>query len=323
MFSGFLNRIKAFRPLFVLSIYCLAGVSLSLAQEATLSPEERAVIIQYTWQARFGSGLKAGDWVKYQYGDSLANSQEIELRAAEGQDGAIWIVETVLDQAKGGQISTHLLVNPAGQTISEIFILDGSGEKESLPVLPIEQFYTKLSELLTKFSEQGAVPPFGWRKGEEQRQVQTKAGSFACSCLEPDLDEEEKDNDELSDVLKDKAKSSLGLKSLKSLVEKPEDLGEVLDLADRVETVTSVEGLKGMLETPDIDDLDEIINLIANRKTSQQQETKSPLLCSLDVPRMIPYNIAIRFFFFPDVLKQVEGGLVKIGSLELVSFSGQ
>ncbi|HUU29402.1 MAG TPA: hypothetical protein VM123_16490 [archaeon] len=332
MSNGFQKKSTSFFYRFLItfligSACLLFNVRLSLAQEekqspeTKLSPEERAVLIQYTSPARFSGELKPGAWVKYQITDpeTQEKTQEIELRVTGEEDGAYWIVETVTGLKTGTKSATRVLVNPGEQKVLKILLTDENGEQESLPVLEIVQLYTVFGEMVTRFSEQGAMPPFTWRKGEGRQEVEAAGASFTCGYLEPDIDEEEEA--ELGEALKDKAASSLGLKSLRSLVEKPEDIGDVMSLKDKVESVTSVEGLKGMLETPDLDDLDEILDLIANRPSKTDKQGDSPLFFSENVPRMIPYSVAIRFFMFIDTLKEIQGGLVKAGSLELSSYA--
>ena len=85
----------------------------------------------------------------------------------------------------------HLLVNLTTQEFSQIFIVNEKGEKQDLPVLSPEQFYTKVSEMITRASEQGAMPPFGWRKGADLKEITAGSQSFTCGYLEPDIEKEE------------------------------------------------------------------------------------------------------------------------------------
>lgn len=295
--------------------FVFSGVNPLLAQEAELSPEERAAVIQVTAQYRFGSDLKVGDWVRYQYLGPEDSTRQIELKVTGEEEGALWIVETLTNQSTNTTSAIHLLVNLPEQKFLQIFIIDEKGEKQTLPVLRIDQYYTIVAEMWTKAGEEGTMPPFYWRKGAEQKEVALGEQSFTCEYLEPDIDEEEEE-----EPLKEEATSRLGLGRLKKLVEKPEDISDITSIKDEIESLTSIEGLKGHVDIPDLDDLEEIVDLIATSPTRRQNLPKTPLYFSENVPRLIPYEITMGFFMSLQTLNEVQGGLVKFGSIELVSF---
>ena len=323
MASGFFqkNEISIYSVL-IFFLFTLALISKPdplAAQEEKLSPEETAAIIHITSQFRFGNDLKVGDWVKYKIMRDQEKAGEIELSVIGEENGAFWIVETFTGPETGTVSETHILTDLAGQNIQQIFTVDKTGEKRDLPVLRIDQYYTIFGEMVEKIQETGKLPPYWWRKSDKVEDIQVAAGSFTCEYLEPDIDDDEEEEDEL----KEKATSMLGLTNIRRLAEKPEDLSDVLDLKDRVESVTSLNGLKGLVEVPDLDDLDEIVSLLASRSSGEQQQVEPNYYFSENVPRLIPYIVAIRFFIVSEPIKQVSGGLAKFGPIELSSCSGR
>jgi hypothetical protein len=292
------------------------GDSHSSAQGKELSPEERATLLRFTSQFRFNSDLKVGDWVKYRYTAAKDSAREIELKVTGEENGSLWIVETLTSQNITSAI--HLLVNLTTQEFSQIFIVNEKGEKQNLPVLSLEQFYTKISDMMTRASEQGALPPFGWRKGADLKEITAGSQSFTCEYLEPDIEKEEAEG--AKEIIAKEAKSRLGLSRIKELVEKPENIGDVLDIKDKVESVSSVEGLKSMVDKPDLDDLFEIAEAIATSQPKDKNVPPEPLFFSEKVPRLIPYEIILGFFMFTQPFNEVQGGLVKSGSLELAAW---
>jgi len=310
------------------SVYCflicafftflLSGVYPLLAQEEELSPEERASVIQVTAQYRFGGNLKVGDWVRYQYLGPEDSTRQIGLKVTGEEEGALWIVETLTNQSTNTTSAIHILANLPQLKFLQIFIIDEKGEKQTLPVLRIDQYYTIIAEMWTKAGEEGLMPPFAWRKGAEQKEVAVGEQSFTCEYLEPDIDEEEEE--ELEEALKEETTSRLGLGRLKKLIEKPENISDITSIKDEVESLTSIEGLKGHVDIPDLDDLEEIAELIATSPSKRQNLPKTPLYFSKKVPRLIPYEITMGFFMSPQTLKEVQGGLVKFGSLELSAY---
>ena len=321
MADRLLKRTKPSVYCFLISFFfafALSGVYPLLAQEEELSPEERAAVIQFTAQFRFGSDLKVGDWVRYRYLGPEDSTRQIELKVTGEEEGALWIVETLTNQSTNTTSAIHLLANLPQQKFLQIFMIDEKGEKQTLPSLRIDQFYTIVVDMMTKAGEEGAIPPFGWRKGVEQKEVAIGDRSFTCEYLEPDIDEEEEE--EVEEALKEEATSRLGLGRLKKLVEKPEDISDITSIKDEVESLTSIEGLKGHVDIPDLDDLEEIAELIATQPFKRQNLPKTPLYFSEKVPRLIPYEITMGFFMSPQTLKEVQGGLVKFGSLELSAY---
>lgn len=295
-----------------------------------LSPDELATTFHLTSKFRFGPDIKVGDWVKYQImvgEEEPKPAQEIKLEVTGEENGAFWIVETITNPEKGTSSQTHILTDPGGQNVQQIFTVDKSGEKQELPVLELVEYYTVFSEMAEKIVEQNQMLLFDWLKAEENEQIELAAGSFTCEYLKPDTGEEEEEEDEVKEAVKEKAGSMLGLDNLKSLVEKPEDLSDVLDIADRVETVTSLDGITGMFEAPSLSDAEDIANLLISSRFSgeeqQQQQTFHPLYFSAEVPRLIPYFIALQFLIVSDPIKEISGGLVKYGPIELSASSGK
>ena len=293
-----------------------------------LSPEELATTFHLTSKFRFGPDIEVGDWVKYQImaGEEEPKvAQEIELEVTGEENGAFWIVETITNPEKGTSSQTHILTDPGGENVQQIFTVDQSGEKQELPVLDLVEYYTVFSEMAEKIVEHNQMLLFDWLKAEESEQIELAAGSFTCEYLKPDTGEEEEE-DEVKEAVKEKAGSMLGLDNIKRLVEKPEDLSDVLDIADRVETVTSLDGITSMFEAPTLSDAEDIANLIISSRFSgeeQQQQTFYPLYFSAEVPRLIPYFIALQFLIVTDPIKEITGGLVKYGPVELSSSSGK
>lgn len=335
MTSGLPCKFKAsfFFPCFFLLfsvVFFNSTTPLSAQENDTLklSPEELATTFHITAKFRFGPDIKVGDWVKYQIvvGEEEPKvTQEIELEVTGEENGAFWIVETIINPEKGASSQTHLLTDPGGQNVQQIFTVDQSGEKQQLPVLELVEYYTVFSEMAEKIVEQNQMLLFDWLKAEENEQIELAAGSFTCEYLKPDTGEEEEEEDELEAAVKEKAGSMLGLDNLKSLVEKPEDLSDVLDIADRVETVTSLDGIKEMFEAPSLSDAEDIANLLISSRFSgeEQRQTFHPLYFSDQVPRLIPYFIALQFLILNDPIKEISGGLVKYGPIELSASSGK
>jgi len=235
-----------------------------------LSQKELATTFHLTSKFRFGPDIKVGDWVKYQLvvGEEEPKvAQEIELKVTGEENGAFWIVETIINPEKGTSSETHILTDPGGQNVQQIFTVDQSGEKQQLPVLELVEYYTVFSEMAEKIVEQNQMLLFDWLKAEENEQIELAAGSFTCEYLKPDTGEEEEE-DEVKEAVKEKAGSMLGLDNLKSLIEKPEDLSDVLDITDRVESVTSLDGIKGMFEAPSLSDAEDIANLLISSRFS-------------------------------------------------------
>jgi len=335
MTSGLPCKFKAsfFFPCFFLlfSVVFFNSTTPLSAQEndsLKLSQKELATTFHLTSKFRFGPDIKVGDWVKYQIvkGEEEPKvAQEIELEVTGEENGAFWIVETIINPEKGTSSETHILTDPGGQNVQQIFTVDQSGEKQQLPVLELVEYYTIFSEMAKKIVEQNQMLLFDWLKAEENEQIELAAGSFTCEYLKPDTGEEEEEEDELEAAVKEKTGSMLGLDNLKSLVEKPEDLSDVLDIADRVETVTSLDGIKGMFEAPSLSDAEDIANLLISSRFSgeEQRQTFHPLYFSDQVPRLIPYFIALQFLILNDSIKEISGGLVKYGPIELSASSGK
>ena len=293
-----------------------------------LSPEELATTFHITTKFRFGPDIKVGDRVKYQIvaGEEEPKvTREIELEVTGADNEAFWIVETITEPETGASSQTHILTDPLGQNVQQIFTVDRNGEKQQLQVLELVEYYTVFSEMAEKIVGQNQMLLIDWLKAEESEQIELAGNSLTCEYLKPDTGEEEEEDDELEAAVKEKAGSMLGLNNIKRLVEKPEDLSDVLDIADRVETVTSLDGIKGMFEAPSLSDAEDIANLLISSRFSgeEQRQTFHPLYFSDQVPRLIPYFIALQFLIVSDPIKEISGGLVKYGPIELSVFSGK
>lgn len=337
MASGLPSKLKAFFPFscftLLLSLVFFSFTAPLAAQEndtLKLSPEELATTFHITAKFRFGPDIKVGDRVKYQIvtGEEEPKvTREIEIEVTGEENGALWIVETITAPETGASSQTHILTDPLGQNVQQIFTVDRNGEKQQLQVLELVEYYTVFSEMAEKIVGQNQMLLIDWLKAEESEQIELAGNSLTCEYLKPDTGEEEEEDDELEAAVKDKAGSILGLDNIKRLVEKPEDLSDVLDIADRVETVTSLDGIKGMFEAPSLSDAEDIANLLISSRFSgeeqQQQQILHPLYFSDQVPRLIPYFIALQFLIVSDPIKEISGGLVKYGQIELSAFSGK
>lgn len=184
---GIQGRTGAWRFVIVLLLAgscLLQGPGIVTAQEMSDEVMQQ-VMVQYTLEYRFSPDLKVGDWVKYKLESEGDPVQELELRVTKKEKGGVWIVE----ESPGMEI--QLLVDLKQMKLIRGFGIDKEGERHDVSPLSDEEIAQVVGSLLKGIEqEMESSPIVTWREAERATTIETPAGDFNCTILEPEYSEQ-------------------------------------------------------------------------------------------------------------------------------------
>ena len=180
----------------------LQSPGIVIAQEVSDEVMQQ-VMIQYAMEYRFSPDLKVGDWVKYRLESEGDPAQEFELRVTEKEKGGVWIVEKL----EGMEIS--LLVDLKKMKLIRDFGIDGKGECHEMSPLSDEEVAKNFQSFLKSIEQEIASSPIvGWVKAERTATIETPAGDFNCTVLEPEYSEQQAQQiEDYANLLREQGKS--------------------------------------------------------------------------------------------------------------------